>query len=169
MKITSQYNYSVPCVKTPCRATHSVSVRTGAYLKKVWCSMQTFHNRFEARWLGSLKPMVLSNCSYLAVVGGGVEVGEIEAGKWEEKEGERSECMKRWQTCGRVNFVYYAAMEKSMVFFCLLLEIYACVSSLPRQVDLPSPTNLKISRSCAHYIRSSVMWTEKGTFESISY
>lgn len=33
--------------------------------------MQTFHKRFEARWLGSLKPMVLSNCSYLAVGGGG--------------------------------------------------------------------------------------------------
>ncbi|TNN87719.1 hypothetical protein EYF80_002066 [Liparis tanakae] len=28
-----------------------------SYLKKVWCSMQTFHNRFEARWFGSLKPM----------------------------------------------------------------------------------------------------------------
>lgn len=42
-----------------------------SYLKKVWCSMQTFHNRFEARWLGSLKPMVLSNCSYLALGGGG--------------------------------------------------------------------------------------------------
>lgn len=38
--------------------------RRESYLKKVWCSMQTFHNRFEARWLGSLKPMVLSNCSY---------------------------------------------------------------------------------------------------------
>lgn len=35
-----------------------------AYLKNVWCSMQTFHKRLEARWLGSLKPMVLSNCSY---------------------------------------------------------------------------------------------------------
>lgn len=47
--------------------TDRVSVPIGAYLKKVWCSMQTFHSRFEARWLGSLKPMVLSNCSYLSV------------------------------------------------------------------------------------------------------
>lgn len=47
------------------RKTNRVSVRVSAYLKKVWCSMQTFHSRFEARWLGSLKPMVLSNCSYL--------------------------------------------------------------------------------------------------------
>lgn len=47
-----------------------------SYLKKVWCSMQTFHNRFEARWLGSLKPMVLSNCSYLALGVGGVGGGE---------------------------------------------------------------------------------------------
>lgn len=57
------------------------SVRVGAYLKKVWCSMQTFHSRFEARWLGSLKPMVLSNCSYLSAVsrgGAGRKVGKNE-------------------------------------------------------------------------------------------
>lgn len=27
--------------------------------------MQTFQRRLAERWLGSLKPMVLSNCSYL--------------------------------------------------------------------------------------------------------
>lgn len=26
--------------------------------------MQTFHSLLAARWLGSLKPIVLSNCSY---------------------------------------------------------------------------------------------------------
>lgn len=57
-----------------------------SYLKKVWCSMQTFHNRFEARWLGSLKPMVLSNCSYLAVGvgGGGGGAGRGGGGRGEE-------------------------------------------------------------------------------------
>lgn len=50
--------------------------------------MQTFHNRFEARWLGSLKPMVLSNCSYLALgVGGGGGGGDGEGvGQGEEEE-----------------------------------------------------------------------------------
>lgn len=41
--------------------------------------MQTFHKRFEARWLGSLKPMVLSNCSYWVVRG--VKVVEVVGGK----------------------------------------------------------------------------------------
>lgn len=35
-----------------------------SYLKKVWCSMQTFHSLLAALWLGSLNPIVLSNCSY---------------------------------------------------------------------------------------------------------
>lgn len=62
-----------------------------SYLKKVWCSMQTFHNRFEARWLGSLKPMVLSNCSYLALgVGCGSGEGGVE-GEGEEEEREEEE------------------------------------------------------------------------------
>lgn len=34
-----------------------------SYLKKVWCSTQTFHSLLAARWFGSLKPIVLSNCS----------------------------------------------------------------------------------------------------------
>lgn len=45
--------------------------------------MQTFHNRFEARWLGSLKPMVLSNCSYLALGVGGEGGGAGGEGKEE--------------------------------------------------------------------------------------
>lgn len=35
-----------------------------SYLKKVWCSMHTFHSLLAALWLESLKPIVLSNCSY---------------------------------------------------------------------------------------------------------
>lgn len=35
-----------------------------AHRKNVWCSMQTFHSLLADRWFGSLKPMVLSNCSY---------------------------------------------------------------------------------------------------------
>lgn len=34
-----------------------------SYLKKVWCSTQTFQSLLAARWSGSLKPIVLSNCS----------------------------------------------------------------------------------------------------------
>lgn len=88
------------------------SVTSRAYLKKVWCSMQTFHNRFEARWLGSLKPMVLSNCSYLSV-------GE-EWRQWRERGGEvknksaGSKCRERWWNGDRVNCVYAAV--KSIVF-----------------------------------------------------
>lgn len=42
--------------------------------KNVWCSMQTFHSRLAERWLGSLKPIVLSNCSYWEVEKGGLEM-----------------------------------------------------------------------------------------------
>lgn len=43
--------------------------------KNVWCSMHTFHSRLAERWLGSLKPMVLSNCSYWEAKKGGLELG----------------------------------------------------------------------------------------------
>ncbi len=33
------------------------------YLKNVWCSSAIFHKRLASRWLRSLKPIVLSNCS----------------------------------------------------------------------------------------------------------
>lgn len=79
--VTMKDNCTVPYVNTSCRGRKCVSVSISAYLKKVWCSMQTFHNRFEARWLGNLKPMVLSNCSYLAVGGGGEEEEEEEEGR----------------------------------------------------------------------------------------
>lgn len=38
----------------------------------------------------------------------------------EERESEEGECGKRWRDGGKVNCVYSAAMEKSMLFFCLL-------------------------------------------------
>lgn len=38
--------------------------RINSHRKKVWCSMQTFHSFLAALWFGSLKPIVLSNCSY---------------------------------------------------------------------------------------------------------
>lgn len=46
----------------------------------------------------------------------------------EEEESEGSKCGERWRNSGRVNCVYSAAMEKSILFFCLLVKIYACVS-----------------------------------------
>lgn len=54
---------------------------------------------------GALKLFVLSG------EGKGVEEEE------EEKESEGSECGERWREGGRVNCVYSAAMEKSMLFF----------------------------------------------------
>lgn len=46
----------------------------------------------------------------------------------EEKESEGSKCGGKWRDGGKVNCVYSAAMEKSMLFFCLLVEINSCVS-----------------------------------------
>lgn len=42
-----------------------------AHRKNVWCSMQTFHSLLADRWFGSLKPIVLSNCSYCKTKEGG--------------------------------------------------------------------------------------------------
>lgn len=42
-----------------------------AHRKNVWCSMQTFHSLLADRWFGSLKPIVLSNCSYCKTKKGG--------------------------------------------------------------------------------------------------
>lgn len=132
----------------------SVSIKS--YLKKVWCSMQTFHNRFEARWLGSLKPMVLSNCSYWEVRG--------ERWWWRKRKGmwRRRGEWREW-VVGRdggvvasANCVYSAVMEKSMLFF-----LFTCtrniISHLPCQVNFPSLTNLQISCSCTRSIRCSVV------------
>lgn len=165
--VTMKDNYTVPYVNTSCRGRKSVSVSISAYLKKVWCSMQTFHNRFEARWLGSLKPMVLSNCSYLAVGGGGEE--EEEEGRWRRKgewrEQAQGKMVEWWQgelcllrSNGKINIVFLFTGRNICLYF-----------PLPCQVDFPSLTNLKISCSCAHCIRCSVMWTEKDAFESIGY
>lgn len=64
---------ALPAHKTQTSPTHTltafvsspVTVAQGqAHRKNVWCSMQTFHSLLADRWFGSLKPIVLSNCSY---------------------------------------------------------------------------------------------------------
>ena len=110
---------------------------------------------------GALKLFVLSG------EGKGVEEEEEEEEGEEEKESEGNECGARWREGGRVNCVYSAAVEKSMLFFCL--EIYSPCLLLPRQVDFPSLTNPQIRRSCARSIKCSTVWTEKDALGSICY
>lgn len=63
------------CSLAPSQPLSSLSEHPGAtHRKNVWCSMQTFQSRLAERWLGSLKPMVLSNCSYWEAKKRGLEV-----------------------------------------------------------------------------------------------
>lgn len=46
-----------------CESAEYTSQNKLTYLKKVWCSTQTFHNFFAALWFANLNPIVDSNCS----------------------------------------------------------------------------------------------------------
>lgn len=75
------------------------------YLKKVWCSTQTFHTFLAARWLGSLKPTVLSNCSVWKTTEEGVKsyaakIRELCASKPLSIYGPREDLHLRINICG---------------------------------------------------------------------
>lgn len=123
-------NYTVPDVNTSCRGRKSVweyqclpeeGVVLNADLPQSLRGPMV--GQLEA--YGALKLFILSSKGREGEGGG---ERRKRKGGGEEKEREGSKCRKRWRICGRVNCVYSAAMEKSILFFCLLVEICAHVS-----------------------------------------